>query len=198
MEQWRGSESRLSWLYTQRMRIESPAFTEREMWSFLDEIVDFERRRLADRLEADSARLAKLVLNNPWDIPSPSGGSGSGPEWNAHDILAHIVVLSKFYGVLVSRVGSGKLTELELLPNVKDRDVAGEQLSSLPPDELLAFAQRDHQRTVAYLRSANAEAMRRRAVLYEGFSMSAQEIASMPLCAHLELHLDQLERTLRP
>ena len=181
------------------MRIESPAFTEREMWSFLDEIVDFERRRLADRLEADSARLTKLVLGNPWDIPSPAGGgSGSGPEWNAHDILAHIVVLSKFYGVLVSRVGSGKLSELELLPQVKDRDVAGEQLSSLTPDQLLAFAQRDHQRTIAYLRSADAEAMRRRAVLYEGFSLSAEEIASMPLCAHLEIHLDQLERTLRP
>src|SRR5438309_3404236 len=132
------------------------------MWSFLDEIVDFERQRLADRLEADSARLAKLVQDNPWDIPSPSaGGSGLGAEWNAHDILAHIVVLSKFYGVLISRVGSGKLSELELLPQVKDRDVAGEQLSSLPPDQLLAFAQRDHQRTIAYLRSADAEAMRR-------------------------------------
>jgi hypothetical protein len=175
------------------VRIESPAFTEREMRSFLDEIVDFERRRLADRLEADSARLADLVR----DIPTGSVG-GSGPEWTGHDILAHIVVLSKFYGVLTSRVGSGKLTELELLPQVKDRDVAGEQLSSLPPDQLLAFAQRDHQRTMAYLRSADAEALRRRAVLYEGFSMSAEEIASMPLCAHLEIHLDQLERTLRP
>lgn len=175
------------------MRIESPAFTEREMWSFLDEIVDFERRRLADRLDADSARLADLVRQ----MRTGSVG-GSGPEWTSHDILAHIVVLSKFYGVLTARIGSGKLSELELLPNVKDRDVAGEQLSSLPPDQLLAFAQRDHQRTIAYLRSADAEAMRRRAVLYEGFSMSAAEIAAMPLCAHLEIHLDQLERTLHP
>jgi hypothetical protein len=181
------------------VRIESPAFTEREMRSFLDEVVDYERRRLADRLEADSARLAELVLNNLRDIPSPSGGgSGWGPQWNAHDVLAHIVVLSKFYGVLTSGVGSGKLSELDLLPQVKARDVAGEQLSSLPPDQLLVFAQREHQRTIAYLRSADAEAMRRRAVLYEGFSMSAEEIASMPLCAHLEIHLDQLERTLRP
>jgi len=169
------------------------------MRSFLDEVVDYERRRLADRLESDSAKLAELVLNNLRDIASPSGGgSGWGPEWNAHDILAHIVVLSKFYGVLTSRIGSGKLSEMDLLPQVKDRDVAGEQLSSLPPEQLLAFAQRDHQRTIAYLRSADAESMQRRAVLYEGFSMSAEEIASMPLCAHLEIHLDQLERTLRP
>jgi len=175
------------------VRIESPAFTERETQSFLDEIVNFERGRLADRLEADSARLADLVR----DLPTGSVG-GSGPEWSPQDILAHIVVLSKFYGVLTSRVGSGKVSELDLLPQVKDRDVAGEQLSSLPPDQLLVFAQRDHQRTIAYLRSADAEAMRRRVVFDEGLSMSAQEIASMPLCAHLEIHLDQLERTLRP
>jgi hypothetical protein len=59
------------------------------------------------------------------------------------------------------------------------------------------MAQRDHQRTIAYLRGADATAMRRRAVLYEGFSMSAAEIAQLPLCGHLEIHLDQLERTLQ-
>jgi hypothetical protein len=59
------------------------------------------------------------------------------------------------------------------------------------------MAQRDHQRTIAYLRSADAAALQRRAVLDEGFSMSAEEIAQLPLCAHLEIHLDQLEGTLR-
>jgi len=113
-------------------------------------------------------------------------------------VLAHIAVLSKFYGVLTYQVGSGRITELDFLPQVQDRDVAGEQLSSLAPDQLLAFAQRDHQRTITYLRSANVKAMQRRVVLSEGLSMTAGEIAQLPLCAHLEMHLDQLERTLRP
>jgi len=43
------------------VRIESPAFTEREMRGFLGEVIDHERQRLADRLEADSARLAELA-----------------------------------------------------------------------------------------------------------------------------------------
>ncbi len=177
------------------MRIESPDFTEREILGFLDEFGDHERRRLADRLEAGSTRLAELVQS--LSVPSPSGGaSGSGDEWNAQEVLAHIAVLSKFYGVLTYQVGSGKIRELDLLPQVQDRDLAGEQLSSLPPDQLLAFAQRDHQRTIAYLRSADAEAMKRRVVFSDGFSMSAGEIAQLPLCAHLEIHLDQLERTL--
>jgi hypothetical protein len=175
------------------VRIESPAFTEREMRAFLDEALDHERAQLADRLSADSARLADLVQR----IPSPSGGApGSGSDWSGHDVLAHIVVLSKFYGTVTYRVGSGKLSQIELLEAVQSRDPAGEQLSSLPAAELLAMAQKDHQRTIAYLRSADSVAMQRRAVLYEDFSMSAAEIAQLPLCAHLEIHLDQLERTL--
>jgi hypothetical protein len=175
------------------VRIESPAFTEREMRGFLDEIVDHERHRLADRLEADSARLGELAAT----LALPQSGREHTEDWSGQEILAHIVVLSKFYGVLTSRVGSGKVSQIELLEAVQSRDPAGEQLSSLPPDQLLAMAQRDHQRTTAYLRGADATAMRRRVVLYEGFSMSAAEIAQMPLCGHLEIHLDQLERTLR-
>jgi hypothetical protein len=175
------------------VRIESPAFTERDMRAFLAEAIDHERNRLADRLEADSARLGKLAPT----LILPQKGRESSGGWSAHEILAHIAVLSKFYGVLTSRIGSGTVSQIELLEAVQSRDPAGEQLSSLPPHELLAMVQNDHQRTIAYLRGADAAAMQRRAVLYEGYSMSAAEIAQLPLCAHLEIHLDQLERTLR-
>jgi hypothetical protein len=175
------------------VRLESPAFTERDMRAFLEEVVDYERRRLADRLEADSARLGRLAPT----LTLPQRGREETQDWTGHEILAHIAVLSKFYGTVVYRVGSGKLSQIELLEAVQSRDPAGEQLSTLPPDQLLEMVQRDHQRTIAYLRGADAAAMLRRAVLYEGFSMSAAEIAQLPLCAHLEIHLDQLERTLR-
>ena len=171
------------------MKIESPAFTQDDLDKFFDEQLDRERLHLARRLEEASARLAAIAPR----ITAHEGGE----QWSDHEVLAHIAVLSKFYGVITSRVGSGKLTQVELLEAVQSRDLAGEQLSSLPPDQLLAMVQRDHQRTIAYLRGADAEAMQRRAVLYEGFSMSAAEIAQLPLCAHLEIHLDQLERTLR-
>jgi hypothetical protein len=173
------------------VRIESPAFTERELRGFLDEFVDYDRQGLADRLEADSRRLATLVQEG---LPDEPDGQ---EEWSGHEVLAHIAVLSKFYGTLTYRVGSGKLSEIELLEQVQDRDRAGAQLGSLPADQLVAMAQRDLQRTIAYLRSADSTAMQRRAILYEGFSMSAWEIARLPLCAHLESHLDQFERTLR-
>src|ERR1700687_3429474 len=163
------------------------------MRAFLDEAVDYERRRLADRREAGSATLGKLAPA----LTLPQRGRGNSEGWSGHEILAHIAVLSKFYGTVIYRGGSGKISQVELLEAVQSRDPAGEQLSSLPPDQLVAMAQRDHQKTIAYLRMADAVAMQRRAVLYEGFSMSAAELAALPLCAHLEMHLDQLERTLR-
>ena len=176
------------------MRIESPAFTEHDIRGFLDEQFDYERHRLADRLAADSERLAKLAPT--LTLPRERRREET-QDWTGHDILAHIAVLSKFYGTVVYRVGSGKLSQIELLEAVKGRDPAGEQLRSLTPDQLLGMIELDHQRTIAYLRSADATAMQRRAVLYEDFSMSAAEIAQLPLCAHLEIHLDQLERALR-
>lgn len=173
------------------MPIESPALTERELRGFFDETIDHERRRLADRLEAASARLTNLVQHGI--IHQPNGQA----EWSAHEVLTHIVALSKFYGVVTYQVGSGKLSELDMLGALQNRDPASEQLSALSPDELLALVQSDHQRTIAYLRSADASAMQRQAALFEGLSATALWIAQFPLCAHLEIHLDQLERTLR-
>jgi hypothetical protein len=174
------------------VRLESPTFTDREMRGFLDEVTNRERERLADRLEAASERLSQLVERG---VNAEDGGE---PGWNGHEVLSHVAVLSKFYGMLTYQVGSGKISEVELLQQVQNRDIAGEQLSALSDGELLAIIQRDHQRTIAYLRSADAAAMKRRARLYEGFSMSALELASLGLCSHLEIHLDQLQRTGRP
>src|SRR5260370_8987667 len=100
------------------MRIESPAFTEREILGSLDEFRDHERQQLADRLEAGSRRLAELVRT----LPSASrGGSASPDEWTAQEGLAHIAVLSKFYALLTYQVGSGKMTQRHFLPRVRHR-----------------------------------------------------------------------------
>ena len=172
------------------MRIESPTFTEREMRAFLDEFVDHERERLAERLEIISARLVEIVSKGVSNQPNGQ------QEWTGHEVLAHMATVSKFYGVLAYQVGAGKVTATDLLNMVHMRDAAAEQLSSQSDDELLAAILRDHQRTIAYLRSADAAAMLRKATVYEGRSMTAMDIATLPLCGHLELHVDQLERAL--
>ena len=170
------------------MKIESTGFTRADVEQFLDEMLDHERRLLADRLEKASARLAELG-------PRVAAGHGDG-EWSQHELLAHIAVLSKFYGVLVHKISSGQMTEIDLLENVNLRDVVGEQMAQIEPAELLQMALSDQARTLKLLRSAEPASLRRQAKQENGDLISAIEVARLPLVNHLEMHVDQLERAL--
>jgi hypothetical protein len=169
------------------MKIESTAFTSADVEKFLDELVDHDRKLVAGRLEAASARLSALG-------PRIRAGHGDG-SWSDHEILAHIAVLSKFYGVLVHKISGGQLPELNLLQNVNLRDVAGQQMAELEPAELLRLIKIDHDRTLKTLRSVEPSALRRTARLEDGTTMSAMDVARLPLLSHLELHLKQLEKS---
>jgi hypothetical protein len=175
------------------MKIESTGFTAADLDGYRDELVEHERRVLADRLERASARLLELAA-----LLDQAPAGSAAEEWNATEVLAHIAVLSKFYGMLTYKIGSGQMTELDLLGNVNLRDVLGEQLAKEAPETLVRMAVADHQRTVEYLRGADATAMRRECVVDGGRAMMrAGEVAREPLVAHLEIHLEQLERALR-
>jgi hypothetical protein len=168
------------------MKIESTTFTRSDLEQFLDEMLDHDRHSLADRLEKASARLAEIG-------PRVKAGRGEG-EWSEHELLAHIAVLSKFYGVLVHKISSGQMTELDLLENVNLRDVVGEQMAQIEPAELLRMALSDQARTLKLLRSAEASSLRRTAAQENGELITAEEVARLPLINHLEMHVDQLER----
>jgi len=151
--------------------------------------LDRERNILADRLQHASDRLATLA-------PRIRAEAGGERDWNAHELLAHLAVLSKFYGVLVHRVSTGQLPNMDLLEAVHLRDTVGHQMSQLEPADLVRMTLADHERTIKTLREAEPESLRRSADLGEGITMTAEEIARLPLISHLELHLDQLERLL--
>jgi hypothetical protein len=172
------------------MKDESTAFTETDLHGFLDEMIDHDRLALADRLQRATERLAEygqLVT---------AGDSDKASAWSAHEVLAHIVVLSKFYGVIFHKVSSGKMTELDLLNNVGLRDAMDEQMAQIEPKELVRMALEDHARTIKSLRAADAASMRRVVKVDGGETMTAEEVARLPLISHLELHIDQLARAL--
>jgi hypothetical protein len=170
------------------MKIESTAFTRADVEQFLNEMLDHDRHELADRLEKASARLAQLG-------PRVPAGGGEG-EWSPHELLAHIAVLSKFYGVLVHKISNGQMTELDLLENVNLRDVVGEQMAQIGPAELLGMALADQARTLKLLRTVEPASLRRQARQENGELMSAIDVARLPLINHLEMHVEQLERAL--
>ena len=171
------------------MKIESPAFTLDDVKSFLDTYLDRERSILADRLQQASDRLAALA---PRIKTEPGGESG----WNAHELLAHLAVLSKFYGVLVHRISSGQMPNLDLLEAVHLRDTVGHQMSQLEPADLVRMTIADHERTIKTLRTTEVTALRQSAELGDGITMTAEEIARLPLISHLEIHIEQLEKLL--
>ena len=173
------------------MKIESPAFTLDDVRSFMSTYLDRERNLLADRLQNASDRLAALA-------PRVKAERGGESDWNAHELLAHIAVLSKFYGVLVHRVSSGQQPNMDLLEAVHLRDTVGHQMSQLEPADLVRMTVADHARTVKTLRETEPDALRRSADLGEGITMTAEEIARLPLVSHLELHIEQLEKLLAP
>jgi hypothetical protein len=170
------------------MKIESTSFTQSDLLQFLDDLLDHERVELADRLEKASARLSRI---------GPRIEAGSGADaWSHHEVLAHIAVLSKFYGVLVHKISSGQVTEVDLLANTNLRDVAGEQMAAIEPSELLGIVAADHARTIKLLRTVDPTALRREAKLPDGSTVTAEFLARFPLINHLEQHVDQLERSL--
>ena len=171
------------------MKIESPTFTLDDLKGFLDTYVDRERQLLADRLQRASDRLAAL---GPRVKPERSDRE----EWTAHELLAHIAVLSKFYGVLVHRLASGQEATMEIMEAVHLRDAVGHQMAMLEPADLVRMAIADHERTIAALRSAAPKDLRREGHIGDGVAMSAEDIARLPLVSHLEIHLDQLEKLL--
>lgn len=170
------------------MKDESTTFTETDLQGFLDEMIDHDRLALADRLQRASERLAEYG-----QLVTTGRGDGS---WSAHEVLAHIVVLSKFYGVVFHKVSSGKMTELDLLNNVGLRDAMDEQMAQIEPKELIRMALEDHARTIKALQTADAASMRRVVKVDGGETMTAEEVARLPLVSHLELHIDQLARAL--
>ena len=174
------------------MKIESPAFTLDDIRSFMATYREHERQGLARRLEEVSERLMALGPRLA-SAPVLDEGAPAASGWNAHEVLAHIAVVSKFYGVLVHRIASGKVTEFDLLENVHMRDAAGQQMAELDDEQLIRSAVADQQRTVEALRGLDSEALSRSAHLDEKVTMSAEEVARLPLIAHLELHLEQLE-----
>ncbi|TMF18811.1 MAG: DinB family protein [Chloroflexi bacterium] len=171
------------------MKIESPAFTMDDVKAFMSTYRDRERHLLADRLQRISDRLAEIG-------PQVSSRQSDEAEWNAHEVLAHLAVVSKFYGVLVHRIASGKLTDMNLLEAVNLRDAAGKQMSELDPAELLRMTLADHQRTINALRTVDPASLQNSARVDDGTTMTAEEVARLPLITHMEMHVEQLEKLL--
>jgi len=170
------------------MREDSSSFTAADVPRFFDEIFEWEMHHTADRLRRASLRLEALAARIP-DTPRAEG------EWNPKEVLAHITVLSRAYGVFGYMIATGRLTEVPLGDVINQRDREGDKFMAMPAAEIAAEAVKHHQRTLKFLDGATVEQLRRQCRVEDG-TMTAEHVIRMPLVAHLEQHLDQLEKAL--
>jgi hypothetical protein len=170
---------------------DSSQFTRQHLVGSLYELVELDTRRLVERLRSASQKFESLRV--PAIAAAGKSSSTLAKEWSVVDILAHIAVLSKYYGVLTYEVGTGKTRRVDLLANIRIRDELGARMAKRPAAELIDAAIADHARTLRYLEQATPADMRNRAVMPGVGSMSAEEICRLSLCTHLEEHNAQLE-----
>ena len=171
------------------MQSESAAFTAADLPHFLEEILVWDVKATAERLRTAGVRLRQLAQQIPDDSPESSDG------WNAKEVLAHIAVLSRAYGIFGYMVAKGRLTELKLEEVITQRDTLGAEFAARPVVEILAEIDRQHQRTLKFLAEATPEELLRTVKVEHG-EVSAEYLVRMPLVAHLEQHVDQMEKAL--
>jgi hypothetical protein len=170
------------------MREDSATFTADDLGRFFAEMVPWEITSMAERLKRASDRLLELGQRVAEEPPGTAG-------WNAKEVLAHIAVLSRAYGVFGYMVATGRLTDLPLEGVITQRDAEGAKYMQMPAADIVAEAVNQHQRTLKFLEGMTPEQFRR-TVTTESGELSVDYILRMPLLAHLEQHLDQLQRAL--
>lgn len=170
------------------IRENSSAFGADDIPRFFDEIFEWDVRHTRDRLRQASQRMNELAAR----IPETPRGDG---EWNAKEILAHIAVLSKAYGVFSYFIASGRLTDLTLGDVINQRDAEGDKYMAMSAQEIAAAATGEHERTLKFLDGASLEDLRRECRVERG-TITAEYVVRLPLVAHLEQHIEQLEKAL--
>jgi DinB superfamily len=171
------------------MQTESAAFTVADLPHFFEEILVWDAKATADRLQRGNQRMHELAPRIPDGAPEASEG------WNAKEVLAHIAVLSRAYGVFSYMVAKGKLTDLTMESVITQRDVVGAEMAARPVADIVAEADRQHQRTLKFLAEVTPEELLRTVKIEHG-ELTVEYLLRLPLVAHLEQHLDQLEKAL--
>ena len=170
------------------MRESSHDFTAADIPRFFDEIFEWEVKNTRERLRVASERMNQLAARVP---EAPRGGG----DWNAKEILAHIAVLSKAYGVFSYFIATGRLTDLALGDVINQRDAEGDKYMAMTCAEIAAEATAQHERTLKFLDGASLEDLRRECRVERG-TITAEYVVRLPLVAHLEQHVEQLEKAL--
>ena len=171
------------------MKVESPSFTEKDVAGFLTDYYEHERNLLV-------ARLRKIIEDADALLPSiRDQGETNGDSWNALETLAHMATSSQFFGWLANEVSKkGDLTG-DPLETIKMRDIVGNQAVELPIEELAGQLRENLERTIKFVEKVDYESLRR-TFNFVGHQLSGEDVIRIPLCGHMENHIEQIREAL--
>lgn len=171
------------------MATESEAFTAQDIQGFVTDYLDQEKRHLIARLRTISEQVSSLAGR-------VSAGDASQEGWDALEVLAHMATSAQYFGWMTNKVLKGEDTG-EILQMLRMRDTVNAQAAAQGADKLAAQLSENLERTVALVEAADPMDLRK-TFDYVGVQMSAEDLVRIPLCAHLETHIEQMKQRLDP
>ena len=170
------------------MKIESAAFTEKDIQGFVTDYFEQERTHLVARLRAVLDEVDQLAGQISQGQAAPKDG------WDPTEVLAHMATSSQYFGWLAHKVTSGEDVG-EVLSMLQMRDNVTADAAKLGAIELAGQLRKNVERTVAVLESADPHRLRI-GFDYVGIAMTAEDVIRIPLCSHLETHVQQIRAAL--
>lgn len=172
------------------MKIESTEFTTEDIHGFVDDYLETERKLLL-------ARLREIITQTEALLPSlESPAESSGESWNAIETLAHMATTSNFFGWLVHEVATKEEVDTSgILEMIKLRDIVTTDAVQLPPEALVKQLRDNVEKTIEFVETVPYADLRK-TFDYVGRTMSAEDILRIPLCGHLESHIEQMRNAI--
>lgn len=170
------------------MKLESPQFTEEQVQAFVTDYFELEKANLAERLKKIADEVEAIA-------GSISHQADSSDEWNPRETLAHMVTSSQYFGWLAYQIAGKKKDAGDILEMLRMRDEVTGQAAELSVEVLTQQLRENLERTAAFIEKVSLNDLRVR-FDYVGVDLTVEDLIRLPLCAHLESHVDQMRRSI--
>lgn len=170
------------------MKTESQGFTREDIAGFVTDYLEHERASLIARLRQVLDEVDALIGQ------VSKGADASDDSWNPVEVLAHMATSSQYFGWLAHKVAT-KQDIGDVLPMIQMRDNVTADAAQLGAAALTEQLRQSVERTIGFLERTDPMNLRT-TFDYVGIQMTAEDVIRIPLCSHLESHVQQMSQTL--
>jgi hypothetical protein len=142
---------------------------------------------LAERLRTATAEIHRLA-----PLVSSKISGEQAEDWSAIEVLAHMAMLSAYFTTTALKAAAGQDVKGDLLEQIRARDLITPEFTRLPALHLAELAETYLARAISFLETPEPVALARLIQVSGDWYLSVLEVIRLGVCAHLEMHLEQL------